>query len=89
MTDSILQTEKECYVSGSRVNLDKHHVYHGPRRDAAEQWGCWVWLRHDIHMNLHQRDPELNRWLERECQTAFEERFGHEKFMVIFGKSYL
>lgn len=87
--ESLLCPVKECYITGSKVSLDKHHVYHGPRREAADKWGCWVWLRHDIHMNLHQRDPELDRQLKRECQQAFEERFGHEKFMEIFGKSYL
>ena len=86
---SILQTEKECYVTGSRVNLDCHHIYAGPRRTASDKWGCWVWLRHELHMGLHDRDKELDRRLKRECQERFEELYGHEKFMEIFGKSYL
>ena len=84
-----MQTEKECYVTGSRQMLDLHHVFPGSYRKASDETGCWVWLRHDIHMDLHQRDPELDRQLKRKCQQAFEERFGHEKFMEIFGKSYL
>lgn len=88
-TDSILQTEKICYVTGSCGDLDKHHVYHGPRRKAADKWGCWVWLRHDVHMNLHDRDKELDRRLQRECQEAFEEKYDHETFMKVFGKNYL
>lgn len=86
---SILQTEKECYVTGSRVNLDCHHCFHGPRRKAADEYGCWVWLRHDIHMHLHQRDAELDRRIKQECQEEFEKRFSHDLFMKIFGKSYL
>lgn len=89
MTPSIMQTEEECYVTGSTVNLDIHHCFHGSRRKAADEWGCWVWLRHDVHMDLHQRRPELDRRLKRECQEAFEARYGHEKFMEVFGKSYL
>lgn len=89
MTDSILQTEKECYVTGSRINLDLHHIYHGPRRAAADRYGCWVWLRHDIHMDLHSRGTGLDRRLKRECQEAFEAIHGHDRFMEIFGKSYL
>jgi len=89
MTESILQSEKECFITGSLVQLDKHHVYHGPRREAADQWGCWVWLRHDIHMSLHSRDPEMDKMLQRICQERFEELYGHEQFMAIFGKSYL
>lgn len=89
MAESILQTEKECYVTGSQVNLDKHHIFHGPRRNAADLWGCWVWLRHDIHMDLHSRDNELDNMLKCVCQQRFEELHGHEKFMEVFGKSYL
>lgn len=65
------------------------NIYHGPRRKAADKWGCWVWLRHDIHMRLHDQDKELDRRLQQECQQAFEDRFGHETFMEVFGKSYL
>lgn len=87
---SLLQgEEKECYVSGSTWMLDKHHIYHGPRRKAADKWGCWVWLRHDIHMDLHSRDTKLDRRLKAACQRAFEKKYGHDKFMEVFGKSYL
>ena len=89
MADSILQTEKECFITGSRVQLDKHHVYHGPRRKIADEWGCWVWLRHDLHMGLHSGDTELDKMLKRICQERFEELHGHELFMKLFGKSYL
>ena len=86
---SIMQSEKECYVTGATVNLDRHHCYHGPRRKAAEKWGCWVWLRHDVHMALHQWDTALDQRLKRECQRVFEEKHGHDTFMRVFGKSYL
>ncbi len=89
MTKSILQTETECYVTGARHQLECHHIYHGPRRKAADKWGCWVWLRHDVHKDLHSRDTELDQRLKRECQEEFENRYGHEKFMEVFGKSYL
>jgi len=89
MCDSILQTERECYVTGSQHELDRHHIYAGSRRKLSDKWGCWVWLRHDVHMDLHQRDPELDRRLKRECQERFEELHGHEMFMRIFGKNYL
>lgn len=86
---SIMQTEMECYITGATVGLDRHHCFHGSRRKAAEKWGCWVWLRHDVHMMLHQTDPELDRRIKRECQQAFEARYGHDRFMQVFGKSYL
>ena len=86
---SILQKEKRCYVSGSEKELDCHHVYAGSRRKKSDENGCWVWLRHDIHMQLHDRDKEMDKMLKRICQERFEELHGHEKFMAIFGKSYL
>lgn len=84
-----MQDTKECYVTGATSWLDKHHDLHGPRRRAAEKWGCWVWLKHDIHMALHGGDTALDRRLKRECQSRFEELYGHEKWMQVFGKSYL
>jgi hypothetical protein len=89
MSDSILQSEKECFVTGATRGLDKHHIYHGPRRKAADKWGCWVWLAHDVHMDLHERNPGLDRDLKDLCQRRFEELYGHEKFMTVFGKNYL
>lgn len=86
---SILQDEKKCFISGAETCLDKHHVFHGPRRKAAEKWGCWIWLRHDIHMDVHSKDGTIDRMLKRTCQERFEEIHGHEKFMEVFGKSYL
>lgn len=88
MSKSIIQDEKECYVTGCPYGLDKHHVYAGIRRKASEKWGCWVWLRHDVHMDLHQRNTALDKELKAVCQAKFEERYGHEKFMSVFGKNF-
>lgn len=87
--DSILQSDKECYVTGSVRGLDKHHILHGSRRKKADQWGCWVWLRHDVHMDLHARNTDLDKALKRVCQRRFEELYSRDKWMEIFGKSYL
>ncbi len=86
---SILQEEKRCFISGATTGLDRHHVYAGSRRKDSEKWGCWVWLRHDIHMDLHSRDGALDKMIKRTCQERFEELHGHEKFMRVFGKSWL
>ena len=86
---SILQDEKKCFITGATQPLDLHHVFHGPRRKAADKWGCWVWLRRDLHRELHDRNKELDRMLQRTCQERFEEIYSHEEFVEIFGKSYL
>lgn len=86
---SILQSEKECYITGASRDLDCHHIYAGSRRKASDRYGCWVWLQHDVHMELHQSNPALDLQLKQECQEQFEALYGHEKFMQVFGKSYL
>ena len=48
-----------------------------------------MWLRHDIHMDLHDRDKKLEIQLKQDAQRAFEKIYGHEKFMALFRKNYL
>jgi len=89
MSKSIMQDEKKCFITGSETQLDRHHVYAGSRRKASERYGCWVWLRHDIHMELHDRNKALDKMLRRTCQEQFEAVYSHEEFMEVFGKNYL
>ena len=89
MGKSIMQDERECFISGYTGALDKHHIYAGNCRKASEKFGCWVWLRHDIHMELHDSNKTLDKLLRRTCQERFEETHSREEFMEIFGKSYL
>ena len=86
---SIMQTEKYCYITGRTDHLDKHHIFTGTRRKAAEKWGCWCWLAHDVHMAAHDRNQEILTQLRQECQERFEELYDHDTFMKVFGKSYL
>ena len=88
MAKSIMQDENICYVTGSEAYLDLHHVYAGSRRKKSDQWGCTVWLRHDIHMSLHSGDSELDKRIKAECQQRFEELHGAETFMRVFGKNF-
>ena len=85
-----MQDEKVCFISGRQTQLDRHHCFHGSaRRKLAEKWGCWCWLSHDLHMELHRKNKALDLMLERACQQRFEELHSHEEFMRIFGKNYL
>ena len=92
MSVSLLQPgdEKECFLTGCQSGLDKHHIYGGvANRKLSERYGCWVWLKHSLHMELHDKDKKVDRYLKRECQKAFEERYSREKFMTLFGRNYL
>ena len=93
MSKSIMQPDvKECYITGAKDGLHKHHIFFGTgRRKSSEIWGCWVWLRADWH-NLSNYgvhfNKDLDRKLKHECQCKFEELYSHEKFMEVFGKNY-
>ena len=92
MSKSIMQPdgEKVCYISGSRYNLDCHHCIPGTaNRKLSEKYGLTVWLRHDIHMDLHERNNDLKMQLKQDAQRAFEEKYSHEKWMEVFGRNYL
>ena len=40
-------------------------------------------------MDLHERYKDLDRDLQECCQKLFEAKYGHKKFMDVFGKNYL
>jgi len=89
---SIMQREKYSYFSGATQGLEKHHIYFGnPLRKLSDQYGCWVWLTSEEHRG--NNGPHMNREtdlrLKRECQQEFESLYGHEKFMEVFGRSYI
>lgn len=93
MAESIMQSRKRCYITGAEYGLHKHHIFSGlANRRKSEEWGCWVWLRADWHnmssYGVHT-DRKLNLRLRQECQAEFERRYGHQKFMEVFGKNYL
>ena len=38
MADSIMQTEKACFITGSTTQLCRHHIYASGRRKASEKY---------------------------------------------------
>ncbi|MEC4272715.1 hypothetical protein VJ923_06055 [Adlercreutzia sp. R25] len=93
MTPSIMQDERKCYATGAGIHLDRHHVFKGSRRNASERNGLWVWLRHDVHMAMHDHCPpweKLESALKIAAQRAFEANGGtREEFMREFGANYI
>lgn len=90
--NSILQTEKECYLTGSTTGLHKHHIYAGSRRSTSEKNGFWVWLRLDWHNGASYGvhfNKSLDLKLKKECQEQFEKTHSREEFRRLIGKSYL
>lgn len=91
--DSILQSRRECIITGETDRLHKHHIYFGnPNRRISEENGFWCWLRWDwhngakygVHFN-HTLDMDLKRL----CQREYEKTHGRDEFVRLIGKSYL
>lgn len=95
MSKSILQTEKECYITGSTQNLHKHHIFAGfGRRKICEKNGFWVYLIGALHnqsdKGVHGKDGhKLDLILKQDCQRKFEETHSREEFIKLIGKNYL
>lgn len=89
---SILQSEKECYITGTTYGLHKHHIYGGPNRSISEREGFYIWLKSDWHnmkgYGIHF-NKELDLKVKRECQRKYEETHTREEFMALIGRNYL
>lgn len=94
MSKSILQIEKECYITGQTNNLHRHHIYAGGRRKISEREGFWVYLVGRLHNQsdegVHGKNGrELDLMLKQDCQRKYEETHSREEFMSLIGKNYL
>ena len=89
---SILQSSKECFVTGRTDGLHKHHVFGASNRKISEENGFWVWLTPEYH-NMSDKGVHFNRdfdlHLKRLCQEKFECTHSHEQFMELIGRNYL
>lgn len=92
---SIIQKEKECFLTGSKNNLHKHHVYEGyGKRNLSEKYGLWIWLREDWHdmsdYSIHF-DERLNRRIKGQVQEIAMKHYNwtKEEFIKIFGRNYI
>lgn len=90
---SILQSKKECFVTGRTYNLHEHHVFEGTaNRRKSEKWGLKIWLIPELHNTTSKGihfNNEFDDEVKRFAQQKFEELYGHEKWMKEFKKNYL
>ena len=94
MADSIIQTEKECFICGSQRWLECHHVFGAGCRKLSEKYGLKVWLCHYCHNepphSVHH-NAKINQSLKEKAQKVAMEHYGWavDDFRKIFGKNYL
>ena len=90
---SIMQSEKECYITGRTDNLHLHHIYFGNGlRKISDENGFTVWLVGEWHnmsnFGVHfNHDFDLH--LKQSCQRKYEETHTREEFVKLVGKNYL
>jgi len=93
--NSILQSERICYITGRTDQLHAHHVWGGANRKVSEANGFKVWLTYDMH-NGNNPDAVHNNpnqgWdlkLKQDCQRKYEETHSRSDFMKLIGRNYL
>lgn len=90
--NSIIQESKECWLCHTTLNLQYHHIFRNPHRNASERYGLTVWLCAEHHTGdngVHGYNKTLDRELKKTAQRKFEETHTREEFIRNFGRSYL
>lgn len=93
MARSIIQSEKECFVCKTTLNLHEHHVFFGTgNRKISERYGMKVWLCQEHHTGRNgvHFDRQLDLLIKTVAQGTFEKEIGNrDEFRRLFGRSYL
>ena len=60
-------------------------------RRLSEKFGLWIWCCHLCHTGKFgvQYNSDKSKKLKAKTQKAFEEVFGHDKWMQTFRNNYI
>ena len=91
---SIIQNEKQCYICGTQLNLECHHVFSGTaNRRLSEKYGLKVWLclKHHNTKNGAQQNNDMALVLKKIAQAEAMKLYSWSKedFIKIFGRNYI
>lgn len=102
MSKSIMQNKSggECYLCRKLLGIDtpaayreEHHAMHGTaNRKLAEHYGLKVYLcsyHHRTGPVAVHRCQKTDLILKQDAQKIFEHKYGHAKWMEVFGRNYL
>ncbi len=93
MSNSILQSDKRCYVCGAIRGLHDHHIYAGTaKRAISEKYGFKVYLcaqHHNMSEFGVHFDRSLDLRLKKRCQKEFEKTHSRKEFINIIGENYI
>ena len=88
---AVVDTMNKCCICGN-PHVQIHRIFYGTaNRIHSDHYNLIVplCLAHHTGTNGVHNNKELDSFLKRKGQRAFEQQYGHEKFMAIFGKNYL
>ena len=102
MKSIIPQEEGTCFLCTrlnndfrlySKYDLECHHVFYGTaNRKMSEKYGMKIMLCRDHHKFTKEavhNNPINDDYCKKFAQKIFEKKYSHEKFMEVFGKSWL
>lgn len=91
MAKSILSNEPVCFMCGSTIWLERHHIFGASNRKKSEKYGLWVylckWCHNEPPTGVHH-NIERMRWLQKQGQQAFEKQYPKKNFLQEFGRNY-
>lgn len=92
--ESILNSQKgECYACGRNNGYERHHIFFNALRPISEELGLVVYLCPDCHRGTNgvhgMNGKELNHYLKRQAQYAFEKTHTREEWMQRIGRNWL
>ena len=94
--ESIISTERKCYICKAVRGLELHHIFYGTAyRRKSEEDGLTCYLCHEHHQGytgVHGYDGyDLNTSLKREAEKKWLKHYGKtvEDFIARYGKNYL
>lgn len=95
MANSIISTERKCWMCGATYNLELHHVFNGnPNRTLSGKYGLTVYLCHFCHNEppngIHHNKHSALILKQAAQQAAMRHyQWSTDDFIAIFGKNYL
>lgn len=87
---STVSKSNKDYILGETISgLYSQQIIFGKNRKNSEKYGLKVRLCDECHYRLHNQDEALAMKYRKLGQLYFEARWGHEKYMQVFGRNYL
>lgn len=83
-------SEDICRYTGAPFAVT-HEVFFGKgMRQLSIKYGMQVRVSSEIHRSIHNNPMAgLDLTLKKEFQADFESKYGHARFMQLFGRDYL